>query len=101
MAGLIERRAAGVQAALSEPAAVVRLVVDLSGTDRDWPRWPNEPNEVVFEGVSVPRLALSSAAGAADNAVSVDQGLDLLSQGEAAHAISLEQSAAVHKIGGL
>ncbi len=101
MAGLIERRATGLQAAASEPAAVVRLVVDLSGRDRTWPRWPGEPNETVFEGVRVPRLALSSVAGAADNAVSVDDRLNLLSRSEGAHAISLEQSAAVHKIGSL
>ena len=34
-AGLIERRAAGLQSAPSEPAAVVRLVVELSGRGRE------------------------------------------------------------------
>ncbi|RBP18269.1 HPr serine kinase-like protein [Roseiarcus fermentans] len=76
-AGLIERRGAGVQTAPSEPAAVVRLVVDLSGPNRNWPRWPDEPDVVILEGVSVPRLGLSSAAAAVDNAFSAADRLNL------------------------
>ena len=77
-AGLIERRAAGLQSAASEPAAVVRLVVDLSGPNRSWPRWPDEPDAAVLEGVSVPRLALSSSASAVDNAFAVSERLNVL-----------------------
>jgi serine kinase of HPr protein (carbohydrate metabolism regulator) len=97
-AGLIERRAAGVQSAPSEPAAVIRLVVELSGPNCSWPRWPDEPNEYAVEEISVPRLALDSAAGPADNAMSIDERLDLMafSQG-VRRGFSLEQCAAVHK----
>ena len=77
MAGLIERRAAGVQVAPSEPAAVIRLIVDLSDPNHSWPRWPSEPTEIGVEGISVPRLALNSATSSDDNAVSVDERLEL------------------------
>jgi len=99
MAGLVERRAAGVQSAPSEPIAVIRLVVELSGLSRSWPRWPPEPDETTLGGgVGMPRLALNSSASAADHAMSVDQQLDALDgeRGER-RGISLEHCAAVHK----
>ena len=97
MAGLIERRADGVQSAPSEPVAVIRLVVDLSGPNRRWPRWPSHPDESIA-GVGVPRLALDSAASAVDNAVCVDERLALIAVQKGGEiGISLEQSAAVHK----
>lgn len=97
-AGLIERRAAGVQSAPSEPAAVIRLVVELSGPKRSWPRWPGEPNEYAVEEIAVPRLALDSAASAADNAMSVDERLELIAFGQdVGRGFSLEQCAALHK----
>ena len=97
MAGLIERRAAGVQSAPSEPVAVIKLVVDLSGRNRRWPRWPGQPEESIA-GVDVPRLALDSAASAVDNAVCVDERLALIAVQKGGEiGISLEQSAAVHK----
>ena len=77
-AGLIERRAAGVEAAPSEPVAVARLLIELSGPHQRWPRWPDEPNVAVLEGVGVPRLALSSTASAMDNALSVCDILNVL-----------------------
>ena len=97
-AGLIERRAAGVQSAPSEPAAVIRLVVELSGPNSSWPRWPREPNDYALEEISVPRLALNSAASAADNAISVEERLELMVfDPTSRRGFSLEQSAAVHK----
>jgi HPr kinase/phosphorylase len=97
-AGLIERRAAGVQSTPSEPAAVIRLVVELSGRDCSWPRWPGEPNEYALEEISVPRLALNSAASATDNAMSVEERLELLVfHPRVERGFSLEQCAALHK----
>ncbi len=97
-AGLIERRAAGLQLAPSEPAAVIRLVVDLSGPGRSWPRWPPEHDETVVAGVGLPRLALNSCAAAADQAISVVERLESIDKDRGcARGISLEQSAAVHK----
>ncbi len=98
MAGLIERRAAGVQAAPSEPVAVIRLVVELSDPNHTWPRWPSEPAETYIDGIGVPRLALNSAVGAGDNAISVAERLELaVAVKGATRGISLEQCAAVHK----
>jgi len=97
-AGLIERRAAGVQSTPSEPAAVIRLVVELSGRDCSWPRWPGEPNECALEEISVPRLALNSALSATDNAMSVEERLELLVfHRRVERGFSLEQCAALHK----
>jgi serine kinase of HPr protein (carbohydrate metabolism regulator) len=102
MAGLIERRAAGMQAAPSEPVAVIRLVVDLSDPNHSWPRWPSEPAEIRIEGIGVPRLALNSAASSSDNAISVGERLELVGVAKCAdRRISLEHCAAVHKIGRL
>ena len=97
MAGLIERRAAGMHSAPSEPAAVIGLVIELSGPDRSWPRWPAEPDLSTFERIAVPRLALDSGAGAVDNANSVADRLELVSNRGGGRGISLEQCAAVHK----
>ena len=97
MAGLIERRAAGLQSAPSEPAAVIRLLVELSGPNRSWPRWPAEPDVSIVEGIGVPRLALNSAASAVDNAISVADRLELVANRGGGRGISLEQCAAVHK----
>ena len=96
-AGLIERRGVGLVSAPSEPAAVIDLCVALSGPNRRWPRWPEEQATVVA-GIAVPRLALDSAAAATDNALAVEERLDMIAADRAKEAgISLEQSAAVHK----
>ena len=98
MAGLIERRAVGVQSTPSEPAAVISLVVALSGRNHSWPRWPEEPDACVVEGMTLPRLALNSAVSALDCAISVDERLALISARRAGrNGNSLEQCAAVHK----
>jgi hypothetical protein len=97
-AGLIERRAAGLLSAPSEPVAVVRLVAELSGRGCDWPRWPAEPAECVLDGISLPRLALNSAASASDGALAVDERLSFIAADrDNSRGISLEQCAALHK----
>ena len=60
LAGLIERRAAGLFATPHEPAAVIGLFVELSEPGRVWPRLPNDPDVVTVEGVQLSRLALNS-----------------------------------------
>ena len=98
MAGLIERRAAGVQTTPSEPVAVIRLVVELSNPNQSWPRWPAEPAQTHIEGIGVPRLALNSATSSSDNANSIVEMLELVGVVKGGgRGISLEQCAAVHK----
>jgi len=98
MAGLIERRGVGVQLTRSEADAVIRLVVELSGANRSWPRWPSNLEMSIVEGIEVPRLPLNSAASAADNATCVEQRLStIIADRDEGRGISLEQCAAVHK----
>ena len=59
MAGIIERRTAGLMRVDCAAAAVIRLVVELSQPGRDWPRLPEEPELLMIAGVRVPRLRLS------------------------------------------
>ena len=73
LAGLIERRAAGLVTAPHEPAAVIGLFVELSGRGRVWPRLPDDPDVVTVEGVRLSRLALNSGKSAADQALAVDE----------------------------
>jgi serine kinase of HPr protein (carbohydrate metabolism regulator) len=97
MAGLIERRAAGMHSAPSELAAVIRLFVELSGPNRTWPRWPADPDFSTVEGIDVPRIGLNSAASVVDNAISVVDQLERDAHRGERRGISLEQCAAVHK----
>jgi serine kinase of HPr protein (carbohydrate metabolism regulator) len=76
-AGKIERRGRGVISVVNEPAAVVRLIVDLF--DRAGPPPPRMPAEAeetaqIF-GLSLPRLALDPASGPLDQAVVVLEAL--------------------------
>ena len=61
MAGIVERRMAGLIEVRHEPAAVVRLAVELSERPRQWPRMPDDHDGVIVGGVRLPRLALDSA----------------------------------------
>ena len=70
-AGMIERRGAGLLRVASEPAAVIRLIVELSGRDRTWPRLPDDPDLIATAGISLPRLALNSSESASDQALAV------------------------------
>ena len=102
LAGLIERRAAGLVRAPHEPSAVVALFVELSEPGRTWPRLPDEPNVMTVEGVGLPRLALDSARAAPDQALAVDERLRIIAAANPKRkGISLEHCAAVHKNGPL
>ena len=75
-AGKIERRGEGVIEVAAEPAAAIRLVVDLAGRGAAPPRLPPE-NELSAEilGVRLPRVALDPAHGPADHARTVLESL--------------------------
>jgi serine kinase of HPr protein (carbohydrate metabolism regulator) len=101
-AGMIERRLTGLIAIRHEPAAVLRLVVELSGRGRQWPRMPDDHDGVTIAGVRLPRLALDSGLAACDQALAVEERLAVLaSEKSGGTAISLEHCAAVHKNGRL
>lgn len=78
MAGVIERRTVGLIVARHEPAAVVRLAVELSQRGRQWPRMPDEDDGFVVDGVKLPRMALDSGLSACDQALAVDERLTAL-----------------------
>lgn len=75
VAGIIERRMAGLVTTPHEPAALVALAVELSERGRTWPRLPDDPNVLTIEGVDLPRLALDSGHCASDHALAVDERL--------------------------
>ena len=60
MAGLIERRMAGLIAVPHERATILRLAVELSERGRKWPRMPDDPDTLTVGEISLPRLALNS-----------------------------------------
>ena len=63
--GLIERRGEGIVRVPFEPAAVLRLVVDLPARGEAPLRWPEEDGQIWrYEGVILPRMALDISAGA-------------------------------------
>jgi serine kinase of HPr protein (carbohydrate metabolism regulator) len=98
MAGIIERRAAGLIAVRHEPAAIVRLAVELCERGRQWPRMPEEDDSLIIGEVILPRLALDSGPSVCDQALAVEERLaDLTAESPARLGISLEQCAAVHK----
>ena len=68
-AGKIERRYEGVIEVAAEPAAAIRLVVDLFGRGESPPRLPDEGElSVDILGIRLPRVALDPAHGPADHA---------------------------------
>jgi serine kinase of HPr protein (carbohydrate metabolism regulator) len=68
-AGKIERRYEGVIEVAAEPAAAIRLVVDLFGRGATPPRLPDEGElSVDILGIRLPRVALDPAHGPADHA---------------------------------
>jgi HPr kinase/phosphorylase len=102
LAGLIERRAAGLVRTPHEPAAVIGLYVELSGRGRVWPRLPDDPDVAIVDGIRLSRLALDSDRSAVDHALAVDERIRTISAAEVTRKrISLEQCAAVHKNGPL
>jgi HPr kinase/phosphorylase len=102
VAGLIERRMAGLVTTPHEPAALVGLAVELSGRGRTWPRLPDDRNILTLEGVDLPRLALDSSQCASDQALAVDERLAIVTADRVKRkGISLEHCPAVHKNGRL
>jgi HPr kinase/phosphorylase len=98
MAGVIERRMAGLVAVRHEPAAVVRLAVELCERGRSWPRMPDDDVGLVVGEVAIPRLALDSALSVCDQGLAVEERLAALTPEKPARlGISLEHCAAVHK----
>ena len=75
MAGIIERRMAGLIAVPHEPAAIVRLIVELCERGRQWPRMPDDHDGVIVGGVRLPRLALDSGLTVCDQALAVEERL--------------------------
>jgi HPr kinase/phosphorylase len=100
MAGVVERRMAGLIAVRHEPAAIVRLAVELCERGRRWPRMPDDHGFIVGK-VALPRLALDSGLSGCDQALAVEERLAALTAENASRlGISLEHCAAVHKNGG-
>jgi HPr kinase/phosphorylase len=98
IAGLIERRMAGLIAVLHERATILRLAVELCERGRKWPRMPDDPDTLTVGETSLPRLALDSGQGACDQALAVEERLTCLAaQNREGIRISLEHCAAVHK----
>lgn len=97
MAGIIERRMVGLIHVRHEPAAVVRLAVELCARGRRWPRMPEDHDCLTIGGVRAPRLALDSSLGVCDQALAVEERLAVLSARQS--GISLEHCTAVHKNG--
>ena len=98
MAGLIERRGTGLLSVAHEPSAVVRLAIELSGRNQNWPRMPEAPPTLSLSGINVPRMMINSSESAADQALLVADCVERMSfcswEGK---RIPLEQCAAVHK----
>ena len=82
MAGVIERRSAGLITVRHEPAAVVRLAVELCERGRRWPRMPDDDDDLVVDEVTLPRLALDSDLSVCDQALAVEERLAALTRGE-------------------
>ena len=98
MAGIIERRMAGLIAVPHEPAAIVRLAVELCERGRQWPRMPDVSDSLTIGEVRLPRLALDSGLSVCDQALAVEERLTALAaQSRERIRISLEHCAAVHK----
>lgn len=76
-AGKIERRGFGVIDVVNEPAAVIRLIVDLvARAGPPPPRMPAKAEETIeILGLSLPRIGLDPALGPLDQAVVVLEAL--------------------------
>ena len=98
MAGIVERRTAGLFAAQHEPAAILRLAVELSGRGRQWPRMPDDCDGITIGGVRLPRLALDSRPELLRSGAGGRRAIGCPGGGEPGRTrFSLEHCAAVHK----
>jgi HPr kinase/phosphorylase len=84
MAGVIERRMAGLLAVRHESAAVVRLAVELCERRSRWPRMPDDDAGLVIGEVALPRLALDSGLSVCDQGLAVEERLAVLTAKEPA-----------------
>src|SRR5580693_9397150 len=73
MAGVIERRSAGLITVPHEPVAVVLLAVELCERGRRWPRMPNDDDDLVVGEVTLPRLALDSNLSGCDQVLAIEE----------------------------
>jgi len=100
MAGVIERRSAGLITVPHEPVAVVRLAVELCERGRRWSRMPNDDDGLVVGEVTLPRLALDSNLSVCDQVLAIEERVvALTAESPTRLGISLEHCAAVHKNG--
>ena len=73
MAGVIERRSAGLITVRHEPEAVVRLAVELCERGRRWPRMPNDDDGLFVGEGTLPRLALDSTLSVCDQVLAIEE----------------------------
>ena len=100
MAGVIERRSAGLITVRHEPVAVVRLAIELRERGHRWPRMPSDDDGLVVGEVTLPRLALDSSLCVCDQVLAAAERLAALTaESPTRLGISLEHCAAVHKNG--
>jgi HPr kinase/phosphorylase len=100
MAGVIERRSAGLIAVRHEAAAVLLLAVELCERGRRWPRMPYNNDGLVVGEVTLPRLALDSDLSVCDQVLAIEERVAALTaENPTRLGISLEHCAAVHKNG--
>ena len=100
MAGVIERRSAGLMTVRHERAAIVRLAVELCERGGRWPRMPNDDDSLVVGEVALPRLALDSTLSVCDQVLAIEERVAALTaESPTRLGISLEHCAAVHKNG--
>ena len=78
MAGVIERRMAGLMVVPHEPAAILRLAVELCDRGSRWPRMPDPDDGLLVGDVRLPRLALDSSLSVCDQALAVEERLAVL-----------------------
>jgi serine kinase of HPr protein (carbohydrate metabolism regulator) len=98
LAGMVERRMCGLRTAPVESAALIALAAEINRPGEAWPRWPPETNDVVIDGVPLPRVALHAGQSASDQALTIDEQLAGLAPGRMnGGRFSLEHCAAVHK----
>jgi HPr kinase/phosphorylase len=98
VAGIIERRTAGLIAVPHERTTIVRLAIELSMRGRQWPRMPDDPDSLTISEVTLPRLALDSGQSVCNQALAVEERLTALAaENPERIRISLEHCAAVHK----
>src|ERR1700734_2795180 len=73
MAGVIERRSAGLITVRHEPGAGVGPALRLCRRGRRWPRMPDDDDGLVVGEVTLPRLALDSNLSVCDQVLAIEE----------------------------